>query len=78
MGMIQSGWQFIKHSRYANKVQNALLFILEHTEKKCAYCDRVYGAGLNVPVADIMKHMKEYHPDKVSLKEVDFFIKAFP
>ena len=77
MSLWQTGWYAIKNSRYAHKAQGALLVILEHTEKKCAYCEQQYGSGLGVPVVDIMKHLKEKHPEKINARDVEFYIKAF-
>ena len=77
MRLLQMGWGLIKNSRYAHKAQGALLVILEHTEKKCAYCEKQYGSGLGVPVVDIMQHLKEAHPEKIDIKDVEFYIKAF-
>lgn len=74
---LQQIWTGIKYSRYANRTQGALLFILEHTEKKCAYCEEKYGIGLGLPVADILNHMKESHPEKVDMKKVNLYLKAF-
>ena len=70
-------WAFIKNTRFVHRTQGALLFILEHTEKKCAYCSQQYGAGLDIPVADIVKHMKEKHPEKIKMKDADLYLKAF-
>ena len=67
----------VKNSRYARKADKALLFILEHTEKRCAYCGEIYGAGLGVPVGDIVRHMKDKHPEKINMKEAELYIKIF-
>lgn len=70
-------WAFLRGTRFAHKAQGALLFILEHTEHRCNYCKEILGDGLNVPVADIVKHMKEKHIEKINLKDAELYIRAF-